>query len=402
MAVRNLLLASLATSASAVKLLVTSYAGGGAPNGTIFTLDFTPGLADGHAAASASIKTIATNSECNSAPTWLDLSLGGNKVVCLDEGFATANATILTLTMQSDGSLKTIHSAPTIQGPVSTQFYNKNSAVALAHYGGSAVSTFKVSPDGAFTPLQNFTYSNETHGPVLPDQGDSHVHEAIIDPTGQYLLFPDLGLDAVHVYSIDATTSKITAQKDIKSPAGSGPRHATFWKAHGSTFLFVTHELSNVIISYKVDYAKSGITFTKVDEISTYGNTTVSGRGRAAEIIISPDNNFVIASNRNITLKMVPNPDPSNSTQIPSNSIATFKPCADTGKLTFVQLAPSGGVYPRHFSTNKDGSMIAIANQNTFNVDVYARDIATGLIGNKIASAFGLPGGGLTNVRWVE
>ncbi|KAF2241703.1 putative isomerase YbhE [Trematosphaeria pertusa] len=366
----------------------------------------TPGLADSNAIASAALTAVSKNTQCASAPSWLDLSLGGGKVVCIDEGFTGPNGTIFTLTADAAGKLSAIHSSLTISGPVATKFYNNNTAVALAHYAGSAISTFKVSADGAYTPLQNFTYPGDNHGPK-PQQDKAHVHEAILDPTGQYLVFPDLGLDRVHVYCIDPSTGNITPHEDLKSPSGYGPRHATFWSSSGSsgngtTYLFVIHELVNKIISYQVGYLEAGgLTFTQVDEVSTYGNKTAPEGAAAAEIVMSPDNKFVIASNRNNTIAMVPNPDPSNSTEIGSDSIVTFKPSCE-GKLNFVQLVPSGGSFPRHFSTNKDGSMIAVANQNTNNVDVYARDLESGMIGNKVASAFGIGPGALTNVQWLE
>ena len=85
-----------------------------------------------------------------------------------------------------------------------------------------------------------------------------------------------------------------------------------------------------------------------------------------------------------------------NSTKVPSDSIVTFKPTAD-GKLSFVQLAKSGGYYPRHFNLNKDGSMIAIANQRSYNVAIYSRDVKTGLIKDDapVAGAAGLGPGDL-------
>ncbi|PSN70363.1 putative isomerase YbhE [Corynespora cassiicola Philippines] len=397
MALNRLLLASLATSAaSATKLWVTSYAAPNEPLGKITTLELS---ANGNSVSTLS--TLSTNQECGSAPTWLDLSLGNGRIVCVDEGFATPNASIVTLEIAADGSLTAVGKADTIQGPVSTQFYNNNTAVALAHYGGSAISTFKVAPDGSYAPLQNFTFAI-TPGP-RPEQEASHVHHSVIDPTGQYIVFPDLGADATYVYAVDKSTGNLKQLESIKAPKpGYGPRHATFWvSSNKKTYLFVINELANRIVSYAVDYKRGGgVSFKQVDEVGLYGDKPDPEGTRAAEISVSPDNNFIIASNRNATIAEVANPDPSNSTQVPSDSLVTFKPCKD-GKLTFVQLAPSGGKFPRHFKTNKDGSLIAIPNQNSGNVDVYARDVKSGKIGDRLASAFGFAGG-LTNVQWGE
>lgn len=194
----------------------------------------------------------------------------------------------------------------------------------------------------------------------------------------------------------------------VTFPSKTGPRHAVFWTAkptcassEPATYLFLITELSNAIYSFKVTYPSNSIRFEQVDKVSTYGNISTPLGAAAAELSLSPDSVFLIASNRNATLFQAPNPDPKNSTQIPSDSIATFKPSAD-GKLQFVQLAPSGGAFPRHFEVSKDGSLIAIANQNSFNVNIYKRNVETGLIGELLASKGGLGPGGLTNVRWLE
>ncbi|KAF2467234.1 3-carboxymuconate cyclase-like protein-like protein [Lindgomyces ingoldianus] len=350
---------------------------------------------------SASLKAVAVNTQCGSAPTWLDLE--GSTLFCVDEGFSTPNASVNTLTISADGSLKAASKVDTIQGPVSDQIYNDGKALALAHYGGSAVSTYKLSTVGGLTPLQNFVFSTPP-GP-RPEQEASHVHEAIIDPTKEYLFFPDLGADVVRIYKIDPATSLLTEQPSLKADAASGPRHAVFWSPSGMSYgrkpvyLFVIHELANKIVSWKVNYATSGLTFTRIQDIGLYGTTPQPNGTRAAEIVVSPDNRFIISSNRNATIFSVPNPDPSNSTKIPSDSLTTFTPSED-GKLTFQSLSPSGGSFPRHFSLNKDGSMVAVGNQNSGSVVVWMRDVKTGKFGDRVATAENL--GQVTNVIWDE
>lgn len=393
MSLRTLLLAGMATSATAVKLLVGGYGPTGSnPNGYIDTLDFTNGA----------LKKTSENTESGPQPAWIDLGLKG-KAITVDESWNTPNNSGLhTFTLNKDGSL--VHTAfvdiPR-GGPVATQLYNNNKNLAIAHYGGHGLTTFSIK-NGAFELLQNIGYEGKPVGPK-PQQADgSHVHHSVLDPTGQYVVFPDLGLDATHVFCIDGSTGKLVEHADLKSPTGYGPRHAAFWKSGSKTYLFVIHELVSKIISYEVTYVRSGgLTFKQVDEQSTYGpnaNPAITQYGAAAEIAVSPDNKFLIASNRNVTLTKVPNVDPSNSTQIDSNSIATFKPSSN-GKLAWVQLAPSGGLFPRHFELSKDGSQIAIANQNSGNLRIYKRDVASGKIGAQVA-AIAVPGQP-NNVRWL-
>jgi 6-phosphogluconolactonase (cycloisomerase 2 family) len=129
--------------------------------------------------------------------------------------------------------------------------------------------------------------------------------------------------------------------------------------------------------------------------VSTFGdNETPKGAG-AGEILKSPDNAFILASNRLAPIFDLPNPDSKNSTKIKSDSIVTFKPTS-AGKLQFVELVASGGLTPRHFSLNKDGSKVAIANQQSKSVNLYARDVASGKLGKQVAAAYGLGPGDLT------
>lgn len=402
MAMNNLLLAALASSASAVRLFASNYAPPNSSLGSVSTLDFAPGLGQGE--NSASLKSVSASQECGSEPTWLDRTQGGDLIYCVDEGWLTPNASLNTLRISPNGSLKRVAKLDTIQGPVATQFYNKGAALALAHYGGSAISTYKLSADKTtFTPLQNFTFSTPP-GP-RPEQEASHPHEAILDPTGKYLIFPDLGSDLVRVYAIDPKTSLLTEHPSIQSKPAYGPRHAVFWSpsrkpSPATTFLYVVNELGNRLTSYRVHYlAEGGLNFTALEDIGLYGSRETPVGTRAAEIVISPDNQFITTSNRNATIFTIPNPDPTNSTKIGSDSLSIFKPSAD-GKLKFVDLAPSGGSFPRHFSFNKDGSLVAVGNQNSFTVDIWRRDTKTGKFGERVASA-NLPGQ-VNNVIWDD
>ncbi|KAF2257513.1 putative isomerase YbhE [Lojkania enalia] len=399
MALSTLLLASLASTATAVRLFTSSWPTDGKGN-IVRAITFEPGLGYAYGRPSASLTTVSENSECGSTPTWLELD--GSTLYCLNEGWAGAapDDSFNTLTVSADGSLKLKASTKLpLPGAVANQFYNNKQAVALAHYGGGGISTLKALPDGSFSELQTFKFN--ASGP-RPEQEASHVHEAVIDPTGKFLIFPDLGADVVRVYSIDE--NEITEKKSLQSKAASGPRHAVFWTPNAkpnvdATFLFVIHELDNTVVSYKVAYTDdSALAFTQVQSQGLYGDRETPEGSRAAELLLSPDNRFVIGSNRNATIMTVPNPDPKNATLIPSDTLVTFEPQKD-GTLKFVGLAASGGSFPRHFNLNKEGNFVAVGNQNSGTLDIFKRDVKSGKICERVASLGGL--GQLTNVRWA-
>ena len=92
------------------------------------------------------------------------------------------------------------------------------------------------------------------------------MHQALLDPTGQYLLFADLGADLVHVYCVDPNTGSLVEHAPLKTKPGYGPRHVAFWSHDADTmFLYVIHELSNRIVSYAVAYSQmGGLSFKEV------------------------------------------------------------------------------------------------------------------------------------------
>ena len=385
MAAKLLLLAVWATSATAEKLWASSYAG------TVSALELN----------GKSLKAVSSSTDCGKYPAWLALDKGRNLqkpvLYCVNEGWdPPAGFSSLSV---SGNKLTKISSLSTLGGPVSSEFYNQGQgkgAVALAHYGEGGISTFLTNAAGELTPLENFTFTIAP-GP-RPQQDKSHVHQAVIDPTGKFLVFPDLGADVTRVYAIDANTSKLKELSSVKADAGSGPRHAVFWSpssgpgpkpnagcGDSKTFFFVIHELSNHITGYSVTYPSAGqISFTKIQDIGLFGKRDTPVGAAAAELIVSPDNKFILASNRNASIFTVANPDPTNSTQIPSDSIATFKPSTD-GKLEFIDLVPSGGQFPRHFSLNPKGDLLAAANGVSETITIWKRDVASGKIGERVA-----------------
>lgn len=48
-------------------------------------------------------------------------------------------------------------------------------------------------------------------------------------------------------------------------------------------------------------------------------------------------------------------------------------------------MAPSYGSYPRHFSTNAIGNLVAVGLQMSSEVVILDRDIVTGIIGEPVA-----------------
>ena len=83
----------------------------------------------------------------------------------------------------------------------------------------------------------------------------------------------------------------------------------------------------------------------------------------------------------------------------PADSLASFDIAPD-GSLAFTGLTSAGGVFPRHFSINRAGDLVAVGLQWSGKVVLIARDVQTGKMGDGVAEVGGL--GNVTSVIWDE
>ncbi|KAK3318548.1 YkgB protein [Apodospora peruviana] len=367
---------ALPSASSATLLYVTSYAG------TVTTLNLTV-----TSPSAASLQSIATSTECGAQPSWL--TLVGPNLYCLDESWGQLNGSLISFTTSpTTGKLTLLDKATTIGGPVSAVVYGQGGAgLAIADYAEAGINTFNIANPADLQPVQANAWVLPQKGPNPDRQEKPHPHQAILDPTGKFLLVPDLGFDRVHVFSLDQVTLKQTELAPLLSPPGSGPRHGVFVKAGEKTLFYVITELSNQIIGYSVTYkADNTLGFTQVYISGTHGPEPVPAGAAGGEIALSPDSKFITVSSRNEASLKIPNFDKTNSTQLASDPLITFSINYDTGALTLVQKFPAGGLVPRHFSFNKAGTLVASAAQKDGRLAIISRDVSTGVLKEYVAN----------------
>lgn len=158
-------------------------------------------------------------------------------------------------------------------------------------------------------------------------------------------------------------------------------------------------EISSTVTAYKVSYA-SGISFEEIGVYSSLApgevvpaTTTGESTGVAAEVAVSPDGSTLLVSNRrDLTF---------NNTSPPSDSISTFAISPDDGTLSFFQIFPAGGSYPRQFALNQAGNLAAVGLQQTGTVTILERDATSGTFEKEVAS-IAISGGQVVCVVWDE
>ncbi|OKL55603.1 hypothetical protein UA08_09032 [Talaromyces atroroseus] len=392
------------TSAAATTLYASHY------DGHIFTLSLSASQN-----GSTSLTLASTLQACGEMPSWLMLDAAEHVLYCVDESGTKSygNGSLSSFAISSNGSLAESSSSSskvtTMPGGVASVIYQagdnnnnnkkKKKFLAIAHYAGAALSTFQLplTPDSQPNQVFTFTLTEPVADPSRQDT--SHPHEVFLDPTGKYILSPDLGADLIRVFTI-ASDGILQECDPFKVTAGNGPRHGAFYPAsvsndHNTTTLYIVNELSNTLSTYAVEYTDddSCLSLSTLNETTPYPTTPLPSNAYVSEIRI-PDNDIYISIR-------------SDQGFAPNDSLATLELVDGTGPLAaFKNLSSSYGTVPRTFALSPDGSMVAIGNQASSNVAVVARDVETGQLGELLGSvqvgSEGQPGqsNGLSSVIW--
>ncbi|KAF4999248.1 hypothetical protein FGRMN_2612 [Fusarium graminum] len=335
------------------------------------------------------LQVLATTDGCGGSPSWLTLDWPNGVLYCLDEGLGYGkNGTLASFATSENGTLTPLTKVSTIVGPVSAVMFGEwDYGLAVAHYGGSAFTTWAIEDPANITSLHVQEFNLPKPGPDPSRQEAAHPHAAVVDPTGQFILVPDLGADLIRLYAVDAEGLGVIERTPLAVAPGSGPRHLAFVVKEFKTFMYLVTELANTIVGYEVVYGGKFITFREIWSSGIHGEgKDVPRDAAAAEIALSPDREFLLISSRNENAFKIPSFDSSNNS-ITSDPLISFKIDGETGELALHQDVPCGGRFPRQFAINKAGTLVAVALQHDSRIVIIERDVETGMLGDFVAYA---------------
>lgn len=229
--------------------------------------------------------------------------------------------------------------------------------VVAGNYSSGSLSVMPVQTNGALGPAGSII-QHQGSGPDKTRQNSPHVHCTIFSADNRYLFVPDLGIDKVMIYAFDEVTGKLTAAKQpfAQSAGGAGPRHICFNPTN--TYAYLMEEMSGTVVAFKYKNGR----LTNRQRISSMPAADTSNAG-SADIHVSPDGNFLYASNR-----------------ANANSIAIFKINKKNGKLSSVGHQSTLGKTPRNFNFDPTGNFLLVANQNSDEIVIFKVDKITGLL----------------------
>lgn len=232
-----------------------------------------------------------------------------------------------------------------------------------ANYTEASISVYPLAMDGSINPAVQVLQFKEGSG-VHPNRQDrAHTHAAVFSNEQATIFFPDLGADKIWSYSFDSSKAQpLQAQDAIQCMPGSGPRHLTFHP--NGHFAYCIEELAGAISVYRYENGRLDSLQLILTHPSDY-----TGQVMSADIHISPDGQFLYASNRG-----------------DQNNIAIFSINAD-GTLKAVGYQSSLGEHPRLFAIDASGQFLIVSNLVSGDVFVFRRNKTTGLlkrVGKKI------------------
>jgi len=396
--ITSVLLAGLSvlSGVSAVKLYGTHF------SGYIYALDL-----ELQSPAKGTLELINKVTGCGVTPAWLHLDEETRTLYCFDEswqGSGVLQQYALNSKKAPTAQLTLTGSAATPGNTVHGSLYggkDGKSFVITSEYSPSTITTYKLPITSETKALQTLEFTMSAPGPRPDRQDRPHPHAAFTDPSGAFMIVPDLGADLTRIFKVNQKTGFLTACPAVATLPGDGPRHGEFKEVDGSLKYYSLNEVSSSVGVYDVVYpsrnSKDGCLSLKLKQtISTYGPDVPLGNVNVKSGEIRIVGNNVYASNRNDT-----------SFGFEQDSIATYKICKG-GKLTFMELANSYSYYPRSFSFNKAGTYVAIGGQTTANVAIVKRDTRTGKLGKLVANIALPPRGtyggedGISSIIWDE
>ncbi len=222
----------------------------------------------------------------------------------------------------------------------------------VANYGSGNVASFAIKPDGSIGERTSF-YQHTGSSVDPARQKGPHAHAVVLSPDNRFLFVPDLGMDQIKIYRVDAAKGTFTpndpAYATVK--AGLGPRHFTF--GHGAEFAYALCEMGSSVAVFSYNPVNGSL--TPVQTISNLPDG-FTGIDNSAEIEMDRSGRFLYASNRG------------------NDSITLFAVDPVQGTLTKVQVVPTQGNIPRNFALDPTGRYLIAANQKSNSLVVFSVD----------------------------
>lgn len=299
-----------------------------------------------------------------SSPGFLDVDKQSKRLYAT--GSVNGKPAVTAFAIEGD-KLRKLNSQPIGDGGAAHLCADREAGMLLtAQYGGGSIAAFPLADDGSIKPRSQLIDHEGGSKVVGRRQDSSHAHWVGFDQNRKFAFVPDLGLDAVVIYKVDA--GKVTAHGKGIVPPGGGPRHMKFHP--NGTIAYVLNELALSITTF--EYDPSAGTMKPIQTIQTLTDAEKSKESfnSASEIRVHPSGRFVYSANRG------------------HDSITVFSVDLTSSKLTRVEVEPIRGGWPRNFNLDPTGRWVLAAGRDTNSLTIFSINEDTGELAYARQAAF--------------
>lgn len=229
-----------------------------------------------------------------------------------------------------------------------------------AQYGGGSTGVYSLDENGSIIK-QTQLLAHEGGSNVVPNrQNKPHAHWVGTSPDNRFVFVPDLGMDKVVIWKLDAESATVKPHGFGQGIPGGGPRHMKFHT--NGKYIYLLNELTLSVTVF--DYDADAGTMTPIQTIETISESVKAKEifNSSSEIRVHPSGNFVYAANRG------------------NDTITAFRVDPSDGKLTLIEVEPIRGGWPRNFNVDPSGKWLLAAGRDTNSVTVFSIDGDSGAL----------------------
>lgn len=288
-------------------------------------------------------------------PSFLVLNRAGNRLYAVHGDCSTVSAFAAN---PRTGQLDLLNCQSTEgKNPVYLALDPSERFLVVSNHLSSSLAVVALARDGRLEPQVRLLTLEGTLSPHRTEQPFAKPHCNLFDPSGQYVLVPDKGLDAVFCFRFQAGRLIPTTQPKMTAREGSGPRHLAFHPK--KPWVYVINELDSTVTACSFDAQSGGVHPFRI--LSTLSDR-YTGNSRASEIALHPLGHTLYAANRG------------------EDTVAAFSIAPDTGRMSLLQSISSGGNTPRFFALTPEGSFMHVLNETTDSIVTFAVNAHVGTL----------------------
>lgn len=308
------------------------------------------------------------------SPSCVVINKAGNRLYSANETDRVGEPTVGTVSAFSidptNGSLELLNTVESGgAGPTYVSINPSGKYVLVANYFGGSIAVLPIQDDGSLGEATDVKNDEGRIGPTratnappgsfaISGHDRTHAHQIETDPSGDFVLHVDLGLDRIYVWKFDADKGKLQPSEPpfVSLPPGDGPRH--FYFHPSEKWFYSIQEEGSTVALFDYDSAKGVLTIREQYSTLPLG---YAGSNFCSEILISSDGRHLYVGNRL------------------HDSIGIFR-IRDDGTLDYLTEVWTQGDYPRSFNFDPTGSFLYCCNQRADHVAVFRVDKQSGLL----------------------